>query len=96
MWLGVVVTDNPALPEGASVGGVRVDDLITCPTPLPSPHLANVMPYLPATTTATGEVGMIILCCSEGQALWLYVRMGSQVWKGMTSHQVQTSHEAAW
>lgn len=57
------------------------EGLITCPTPLPSLHLANSMPYLPATLTATGEVGMIILRHLEGQALWLYVWMGSQLWK---------------
>lgn len=28
-----------------------------------------MMPYLQATMTATVEVGMIVLCCSEGPVL---------------------------
>lgn len=60
------------------------------------PHLATTMPCLPATTTATREVGITTLSWgSEGQALWLYVRMRSQVW-GRYRHQGQPSHGAEW
>lgn len=60
------------------------------------PNLATTMPCLQTTTTATRKLGITILSWgSEGQAPWLFVRMGSQVW-GMYRHQGQPSHGAEW